>query len=348
MWKWIKALNPFAVQLRNAEARLEFARVLLAQAEIELADKAFYVREFAAVSAERDALKAEIAQHIAWQEAMVMDIAHVRAERDAFRAKLQRVTDHKQTITEGYKAEIAALRERASVPVKVRWGGDTYDYDRLAEELSNGNQWCWNGMMVEHAFKAFASHAVIDAPVGVPSVDPTTDQVEALARVLEDATAEGFEEEHRTYMRRLARAAIAHLSTRPEGLPTAEELAKVARNTWHKLSATHSRLRWEDAPELDKQRFSACAEAILAALRPWLRDPAGWELDVTEQAIRNAWLDGEAVGNSWDAARKVIDLCRSRIEPVYECKECVGKDAKLRALDKAIADLATRAALEGE
>lgn len=69
MWKWIKNLNPFAAELKNTKGLLEFARVALnealaqlAQAEIELADKAFYVREFAAVSQERDALKVELAR----------------------------------------------------------------------------------------------------------------------------------------------------------------------------------------------------------------------------------------------------------------------------------------------
>jgi len=46
--------------VRLSEA-LNTAMAQLAQAEIELADKAFYVREFASVSQERDELKAELA-----------------------------------------------------------------------------------------------------------------------------------------------------------------------------------------------------------------------------------------------------------------------------------------------
>ena len=263
MWKCIKALNPFAVELRNTEARLEFARVLLAQAEIELADKVFYVREFAAVSAERDALKAE---NLRLAGLYGLEYAKtVTVERDALKTQLQRATDHNRTITEGYKAEIAALRERASVPVKVRWWGDTYDYDRLAEELSNGNQWCWNGMMVEHAFKAFA-----------------------------------------------ARAAIAHLSTRPEGLPTADELAEILYET-DNIGTEHSPYS-EQAPRT-KADHERAVLAILTALRPWLRDPVGWELDVNCAAVAD-WLDNH-IGD--DHFRNWL---RTRIRPVFECQEC--------------------------
>lgn len=130
MWKWIKALNPFAVQLRNTEARLEFARVLLAQAEIELADKAFYVREFAAVSQERDGLKAEIAAII---EATEQDGCDTALEA------VKQLREHTDTIEwreaysdDAFKAmntELAALRERASVPVG-------FELDVTADELT--------------------------------------------------------------------------------------------------------------------------------------------------------------------------------------------------------------------
>jgi len=237
MWKWIKALNPFAVQLRNTEARLEFARVLLAQAEIELADKAFYVREFAAVSAERD-----------------------------------------------------ALREQASVP----------------QPSSNTGQL------------------------------PTADQVEALARVLREAsTGNKNNQPAAGIWIKEARAAIAHLNTRPEGLPTADEF-----NT-HFASIDCGLFEHE------------VIELIYDYLRPWLRDPVGCELDVhPDQLELYKWVT-EPDGGYEYAAQQAIDLCRSRIRPVFECKEC----AKLRdevtfwkrenvASNNKM--LAARAALDGE
>jgi hypothetical protein len=243
MWKWIKALNPFAVQLRNTEARLEFARVLLAQAEIELADKAFYVREFAAVSAERD-----------------------------------------------------ALREQASVP----------------QPSSNTGQL------------------------------PPADQVEALARVLREAsTGNKNNQPAAGIWIKEARAAIAHLNTRPEGLPTAEQ-----------LKAAH--MQYAQDYEAGKNDGSLCAsDFALDYLRPWLRDPVGFELDVhPDQLELYKWVT-EPDGGYEYAAQQAIDLCRSRIRPVFECKEC----AKLRdevtfwkrenvASNNKM--LAARAALDGE
>jgi len=143
-------------------------------------------------------------------------------------------------------------------------------------------------------------------------------------------------------------AAIAHLNTRPEGLPTAKSLGAIGREKYADLNRR--------TPEhYDEYHFEYVAKAILTALRPWLRDPVGCDLDVTEQAIRNAWLDGEHVGNTWDAARKVLDLCRSRIRPVYECKECSGLKQRLhhaavawRKFRDDEASDALDAALEGE
>lgn len=227
MWKWIKALNPFAVQLRNTKARLEFARVLLAQAEIELADKAFYVREFAAVSAERDALKAEIKTIIEATEQDGCDTAleAVKQLRD-YTDTIEWREAYSDDAFEALNAELAALRERASVPVPAGVPS-VEELGALArnvwKKLSiNEGRWLkWEDApeLDKQRFTAIGSairDAVLAGVVGEKPITPTTDQVEA--------TAEGFEEEHRTYMRRLARAAIAHLSKRPAGLPTAEDL----------------------------------------------------------------------------------------------------------------------------
>jgi hypothetical protein len=90
-------------------------------------------------------------------------------------------------------------------------------------------------------------------------------------------------------------------------------------------------------------------KAELAALR----DPAGWELDVTADVI-------EVIARSSSRrtrAQEILDLCRSRIRPVYECKECADSlKGRSRILDawnehcRLTGDSLerTRAALEGE
>ena len=60
--------------------------------------------------------------------------------------------------------------------------------------------------------------------------------------------------------------------------------------------------------------------AVYDYLTPYLRDPVGWELDVSGEEAYKAWA--EATGDDIDAVVAVLDLCRSRIKPVFECKEC--------------------------
>ena len=125
-------------------------------------------------------------------------------------------------------------------------------------------------------------------------------------------------------------------------MPSARDLTIMIRESANKANCPYSSIH--GAADL-------IAPELLTALRPWLHTPTGWELDVTEQAIRNAWLDGEHVGNTWDAARKVLDLCRSRIRPTFgPCKECAEKEAVIGGLHGAIKafESAARAALEGE
>jgi len=135
-----------------------------------------------------------------------------------------------------------------------------------------------------------------------------------------------------------------------------EALAKAMQSAYSKYIGYWP--DWDTWSHYRQDSFRAQARAAYAHIG---RVPVGWELDVTEQAIRNAWLDAEAGGgNTWNAAKAVLDLCRSRIKPVSECKEC----AKLRdevtfwkrenvasnnQILSAIATLqAPRAALEGE
>lgn len=101
----------------------------------------------------------------------------------------------------------------------------------------------------------------------------------------------------------------------------------------------------------------------LTALRPWLREPTGWELDVTAEQIiatskeahdRCCETEDGINKSDWEVACAVLDLCRSRIRPTFECKECANRtrvaDAAIRnAVDGIEAYLRdARAALEGE
>lgn len=311
-------------------------------------------------------------------------------------------------------AELDALRQRASVPVKVRVSCSDDDLKnewlRLSKEIGGYQcpelqDWCHEGLMRYRDY--LASHAVIDAPAGVPSVEKlhdigekayyraefgdtnrsrvvairdailaglaaemttgealggvlaSEDEVEALARVLCDNwkndAGEGihngtYDRGHcREEWNNTARAAIAHSRKRPEGLPTRDDIANIIRGEAKVIPL--------DAPMITRK-----ADAILDAFTPYLRDPVGKpELDVTAEELENAWR--RTSGSSLDAFRVVLDLCRSRIRPTFECKECAGfaeqvaeQARKTEDLERRVAIIvqakqhldAARAALEGE
>lgn len=178
------------------------------------------------------------------------------------------------------------------------------------------------------------------APQTVSTAQPTPEQVEALARVLrtapggwKDALDKTWDQVKDMYLDQ-ARAAFAHIQPeRPKGLPSADQF-----NT-HFAS-------------IDRGLFEHdVIELIYDFLAPWLRDPVGWELDVTSEEMYDKWNDFTCDEDR--SFQAVLDLCRSRIRPVMECKECA--DNK-RLADAAIISErvatdrinAARAALEGE
>lgn len=103
------------------------------------------------------------------------------------------------------------------------------------------------------------------------------------------------------------RAAFAHIQpARPKGLPTNEDVARVLR-------------------ECNSMTTDARAEAILAALAPYLREPTGWELAMHRDELDlYRWVTEPGGGYSY-AAQQTLDLCRSRIRPVFECQECAAR-----------------------
>jgi len=321
-------------------------------------------------------------------------VADLRAEVDEDNANAASVNDLLVQV-QNLTAERDRLRERASVPVKVRIaqpaGMMEFRWLEICRKYGPENDVdaCpWLQDVLCDFADYLAAHAVIDAPAGVPSVEeligaarsarpdyaidaaqvtairdavlasvpsvPTDDQVEALARVLREAWG-GSPKLYTESWRNAARAAIAHLSKRPEGLPTLMQI--------------------EDAYYADPDRTTEPIEFTLDYLRPWLRDPVGCELDVTAEEVFDegcrAYMQSSGITTKPEMDRDdraevqaVIDLCRSRIRPVFECKECAKKDTRIDMYDrqqnmmaKSIevqrqglerAAAAARAALEGE
>lgn len=181
------------------------------------------------------------------------------------------------------------------------------------------------------------------APQTVSTAQPTPEQVEALARVLHATWTksrglksrwEDYDDGYQDSYLAEARAAFAHIQPeRPKGLPSADQF-----NT-HFAS-------------IDRGLFEhEVIELIYDFLAPWLRDPVGWELDVTSEEMYDKWNDFTCDEDR--SFQAVLDLCRSRIRPVMECKECAGWKAHAAAIEDSSFDMikrisAARAALEGK
>jgi len=203
---------------------------------------------------------------------------------------------------------------------------------------------------------------VINKVTGLPTGEyvalrpatPTDAQVEALARVLRHSYCDTYGipaiEPLPDHYKDHARAAIAHFGApeRPKGLPSIEELARIGYIAWNEKMGYTADLDGE-APDYEGELCAATA--ILTALAPYLREPVGWELDVTPQEIYGALYS--KVNDMDVCVQAVLDLCRSRIKPVTECKECKNWEAVAMDLQKECCVYtnqidAARAALEGE
>ena len=126
----------------------------------------------------------------------------------------------------------------------------------------------------------------------------------------------------------------------PKELPNAEWLSDILKT----VPALHHQ---------SKLMNLQLAEKLLAALHPWLHTPVGWELDVTAAEAETLYYETDSGEDEMQEWAAILNLCRSRIRPVYECKECAGWEAKYKELKRwhdrldGIVD-AARAALEGE
>lgn len=218
---------------------------------------------------------------------------------------------------------------------------------------------------------------------------PTPEQVEALARVLIRAIdgmseLDGCSPEQQDRWRNVARAAFASIRRVSETpiVEAAFELIEKIRSMlalkqgdrlieavqalinragtrplkedvpiWFGPTRAEAEAKWEECKDLwdSGQEYSDWLLPLLPESAP-----VGVELDMTEQTIRNAWLDEEAGGkSSWIAAKAVLDLIKSHLRPVYECKECAKWESKYVNARQDFNGLsgrvkAARAALEGK
>lgn len=125
---------------------------------------------------------------------------------------------------------------------------------------------------------------------------------------------------------------VAVPSKTPKGLPTVDMIMSLLKES------------------KDSRSVQAQASTILTALRPWLRDPVGWELPTFEEYrdVRNEEADKSQDWN--DQLEFEYHWLRSRIRPTFECAECAKRKTDIKGCVQNIESAASfiRAALEGE
>jgi hypothetical protein len=300
--------------------------------------------ELAAVKAERDKAVDERNQHIkreytSWET----EFRKVEAERDELKKSselLSVVYKGEMDARKSAQSELAALRQRDAVPVKVRFDVTA----ALVEEVFSAGDWVaysWQAVM-----DYLAAHAVIDAPAGVASVEELhqlgvktclgsgmcfssnyTFHWHQYAAAIRDAVLAGV---GTTYKRNPANDGFVDI-------PTPEQVEALARALRAAQFGDIPHPDWEYGKKEDWCRAARAAFAHIG------RVPVGWELDVTaDELAAKMWgfFDAQVM------APQILDICRSRIRPVYECKECIQwRNANNELVRRADA---ARAALEGE
>lgn len=309
--------------------------------------------------------------------------------------------DHYQIRLDHAKQDIAALREITTGAAIQQMHDATCDMTRgeaLGAVLDSEDavpRWlcpeCDKAVWVESYcddYPRCSECGYTDAP-GDPDPAPTDaalaseDEVEALARVMWQAGMRligdppddwTWEDAEQDAYRAEARAAIAHLRKRPEGLPircifcSHESLTLAGLREHSAQCKSHPLWREPESAERPKglptardlailshkaklkvgyashsyERLSdfyiksldVGAEAILSALAPWLRDPVGWELDVM------ASDDGKPFYSQTE-----LDWLKSRIRPAFKCKECAGFAEQVAEQVRKTEDLERRVAI---
>lgn len=358
-------------RLENAERIIENQRISQRQlheaVERDAVERMKLESEFVSLTAERDKARAELEavkaerdkavdernQHIkreytSWET----EFRKVEAERDELKKSselLSVVYKGEMDARKSAQSELAALRQRDAVPVKVRFDVTA----ALVEEVFSAGDWAeysWQAVM-----DYIAAHAVIDAPAGVPSVDELmrigewayentgADCCEGRrnrAAAIRDAVLVGVAGERESVNDELKKT-NACFAARNEELALIAEILKVDRAdivdeihrlktvalkcevghicapsqmpVWLGPTRAQAEAKWEECKDLwdSGQEYSDWLLPLLPESAP-----VGVELDVTADVI-------EVIARSSSRqtrAKEILDLCRSRIKPVYECK----------------------------
>lgn len=114
---------------------------------------------------------------------------------------------------------------------------------------------------------------------------------------------------------------------RPEGMPARDDMAKWIYQLW--TGNCGIRPDWDSWG--NKHFFVKQADGLLEVLAPWIREPTGWELDVTAQVMAQEYAKHESKSPLL-SMEHVRELVISRIRPTFgACKEC--EKLKLRLED---------------
>jgi hypothetical protein len=257
--------------------------------------------------------------------------------------------------------ELLAARPQP-VKAKVRWGvthdgnGNWSLRDHDGQELISG----FTQEALEHIADLHNTHAVIDAPAGVPSVRDLReigireylahphaakenagcihDPMEAAATAIRDAVLAGVQSQQTVReptpeqveaLARVLYSEYANMNLDDKNQLINSLWAKVARAAFAHIQQPARPKGLPSAEELDRvwvekydlPSFLAYATHAIDYLAPYLRDPVGWDPITLEEYTD--MRNRLTRGNDWkQQLAKEYDWLRSRIRPVMECTEC--------------------------
>ena len=318
----------FTSRVPALESEIAALRAELIQSDIEIRDRAWYVTEYAIVCKERDGLRAELADVRELRDKFLRELSARTAqliERDEELAAVKAERDSQQKVIETY----------------------TQSWNKIHESL---------GVETDHSvWKKIADinselTALRQPGVRVPVTGYDFTEYELDSWMQKELNWSTTPEKAVKIMNYMAAHALATIAV-PPGIGDPGPLVLVPNEpiaTPETLEALFDILKTVPALHHQSKLMNLqLAKKLLAALRPWMHTPVGWTLDVTAEELRNklwGFFDADKL------SKEVLDLCRSRIRPVYECKECA---RRRNVIPQIIADVtaaadAARAALEGE
>jgi len=227
-------------------------------------------------------------------------------------------------------SEIAALRQRESVPVKVRFtqpaGMMEFRWLEICRKYGPENDVAgcpWLQDVICDFANYLAAHAVIDVPAGVPTLKQITEIYLAAAPDGDRVSING--------MSAVYDAMLAGMAQPVSGTPTDAQVEALARVLSREVCLDgHNEDSWltrGDGHRLELLRIARAAFAHIGAA------PVGCTLDVTAEEMYREWHK-QGPRDSVLAMADVLDLCRSRIRPVFECKECAKKETTTPRCDE--------------